>query len=215
MKLHRRDNDLVGASFGRGLYVLDDYTPLRSLSAGAAVAQEGVLFPVRDAWWFVPWQPGQSPGRPELGSDDFTAPNPPHGALFTYSLREAPTSAHEARKAGEKALREKGADVPFPGFDRLRAEALETAPKVLLIVSDAAGRKVRWIEGPAQEGLHRVSWDLRGPVPDPVVLAAPAFRAPWDPPPVGPLVAPGRILQSWWWCRRAEPVRWVRRSRSR
>jgi hypothetical protein len=81
--------------------------------------------------------------------------------------------------------------VPFPGFDRLRAEALETAPKVLLIVSDAAGRKVRWIEGPAQEGLHRVSWDLRGPVPDPVVLNPPAFRAPWDPPPVGLLVAPG------------------------
>jgi hypothetical protein len=82
--------------------------------------------------------------------------------------------------------------VPFPGFDRLRAEALEPDPKVLLIVSDAAGRKVRWIEGPAQQGLHRVSWDLRGPVPDPVVLDPPAFRAPWDPPPVGPLVAPGR-----------------------
>jgi photosystem II stability/assembly factor-like uncharacterized protein len=193
VKLHRRDNDLVGATFGRGIYVLDDYTPLRGFVAGAAaLAEEGVLFPVRDAWWFVPYQPGQAPGRPELGTDDFTAPNPPHGALLTYFLREAPTSAHEARKAGEKELREKGADVPFPGFDRLRAEALETDPKVLLIVSDAAGRKVRWIEGPAKEGLHRVSWDLRGPVPDPVVLDPPAFRAPWDPPPVGPLVAPGR-----------------------
>jgi hypothetical protein len=125
-------------------------------------------------------------------ADSFTAPNPPHGALFTYFLREAPTSAHEVRKTGEKALREKGADVPFPGFDRLRAEALETDPKVLLIVSDAAGRKVRWIEGPAKEGLHRVSWDLRGPVPDPVVLDPPAFRPPWAAPPVGPLVAPGR-----------------------
>ena len=27
LKIHRRDNDLVGASFGRGFYVLDDYTP--------------------------------------------------------------------------------------------------------------------------------------------------------------------------------------------
>ncbi|HSG41189.1 MAG TPA: glycosyl hydrolase, partial [Thermoanaerobaculia bacterium] len=193
VKLHRRDNDLVGASFGRGLYVLDDYTPLRGLVTGAsALAEEGVLFPVRDAWWFVPWQPGQAPGRPELGTDDFTLPNPPHGALFTYFLREAPTSAREARKASEKALREKGDDVSFPGFDRLRAEAVEADPKVLLIVSDAAGRKVRWIEGPAKEGLHRVSWDLRGPVPDPVVLDPPAFRPPWDTPPVGPLVAPGR-----------------------
>ncbi|HWN43474.1 MAG TPA: glycosyl hydrolase, partial [Thermoanaerobaculia bacterium] len=193
VKLHRRDNDLVGASFGRGIYVLDDYTPLRGFGAGAAaLAEEGVLFPVRDAWWFVPYQPGQAPGRPELGSDDFTAPNPPHGALFTYFLRDAPTTAREARKAGEKALREKGEDVSFPGFDRLRAEALETDPKVLLIVSDAAGRKVRWIEGPAKEGLHRVSWDLRGPSPDPVVLDPPAFRPPWDSQPAGPLVAPGR-----------------------
>jgi photosystem II stability/assembly factor-like uncharacterized protein len=190
VKLHRRDNDLVGASFGRGVYVLDDYTPLRDLPA--ALAQEGVLFPVRDAWWFVPWQAGQAAGRPELGSDDFTAPNPPPGALFTYFLRDELTSARETRKAGEKALREKGADVPFPGFDLLRAEALEADPKVLLIVSDSAGRKVRWIEGPAKEGLHRVSWDLRGPAPDPVVLDPPAFRPPWDAAPLGPLVAPGR-----------------------
>jgi photosystem II stability/assembly factor-like uncharacterized protein len=194
VKLHRRDNDLVGATFGRGIYVLDDYTPLRHVSAGsaAALAEEGGLFPVRDAWWFVPYQPGQAPGRPELGTDDFTAPNPPHGALFTYFLREAPASAREARKSGEKALREKGADVSFPGFDRLRAEALESDPKVLLIISDGAGRKVRWIEGPAKEGLHRVSWDLRGPAPDPVDLDPPAFRAPWEAAPLGPLVAPGR-----------------------
>ncbi len=190
VKLHRRDNDLVGASFGRGIWVLDDYTPLRDLQA--AVAREGTLFPIRDAWWFVPYQTGQAAGRPELGTDDFTTPNPPQGALFTYFLREDLTSARESRQAGEKALREKGADVPFPGFDRLRTEALEEDPKVLLIVSDAAGRKVRWIEGPAKEGLHRVSWDLRGPAPDPVELDPPAFRPPWASAPLGPLVAPGR-----------------------
>ena len=43
----------------------------------------------------------------------------------------------DIQKAGEKALREKGADVAFPGFDRLRAEALETGPKVLLINEQA------------------------------------------------------------------------------
>ncbi|MES1243730.1 MAG: glycosyl hydrolase [Acidobacteriota bacterium] len=190
VKIHRRDGDVVGASFGRGIFVLDDYSPLRDLPA--AFSQDAALFPIRDAWWFVPYPTGQAPGRPELGTDDFTTPNPPHGALFTYYLREGLTSAREARRAGETALREKGADVPFPGFDRLRAEALEADPKVLLIVSDAAGRKVRWIEGPAGEGLHRVSWDLRGPAPDPVELDPPAFRSPWDAAPVGPLVAPGR-----------------------
>lgn len=191
IKLHRRDNDLVGATFGRGFFVLDDYSPLREIAAGA-LAAEGTLFPVRDAWWFVPSQPGQAPGRPEIGSDDFTTENPKHGALLTYYLKEAPTTAKEARQASEKALREKNADTPFPGFDRLREEALESGPKVLLVVSDAAGRKVRWIEGPAKAGLHRVNWDLRGPSPDPVDLNPQGFKAPWDAPPTGPLMAPGR-----------------------
>jgi len=191
IKVHRRDSDLVGASFGRGFYVLDDYSPLREIATGAQLA-EGALFPVRDAWWFVASQPGQAPGRPEKGSDDFTTDNPPSGALLTYYLKEAPTTAREARQASEKALREKGADTPFPGFDRLREQALESGPKVLLVVSDAAGRKVRWIEGPAKAGLHRVNWDLRGPSPDPVDLSPPGFKAPWDAPQTGPLQAPGR-----------------------
>ncbi len=191
IKIHRRDNDLVAASFGRGFYVLDDYSPLREIATGA-LAAEGALFPVRDAWWFVPYQPGQAAGRPEKGSDDFTTPNPQVGALLTYYLKEAPTTAKEARQATEKTLREKGADTPFPGFDRLREEALESGPKVLLVVTDAAGRKVRWIEGPAKAGLHRVNWDLRAPSPDPVDLRPPGFRAPWDVPPTGPLTAPGR-----------------------
>ncbi len=191
VKLQRRDGDLVGATFGRGLYVLDDYTPLRQLAAGGFEG-ESALFPVRTAWWYVPTQPGQAPGRPELGTDDFTTPNPPQGALFTYYLSEAPTTAQEARNASEKKLSEQGTDAPFPGFDRLRAEALEEKPKVLLIVSDAAGRKVRWIEGPAKEGLQRVNWDLRAANPEPVVLDPPAFRSPWDEPSKGPLVAPGR-----------------------
>ncbi len=132
LKLHRRDNDLVGATFGRGFYVLDDYSPLREIAAGA-LAQEGVLFPVRDAWWYVPSQPAQAPGRPTTGSDDYTADNPPVGAILTYYLRQALTTAREARQATEKTLREQGADVPFPGFDRLREEAFESGPKVLLM----------------------------------------------------------------------------------
>jgi hypothetical protein len=60
------------------------------------------------------------------------------------------------------------------------------------VVSDAAGQKVRWIEGPAKAGLHRVNWDLRGPNPDPVDLSTPGFKPPWDAPSSGPLTAPGR-----------------------
>jgi photosystem II stability/assembly factor-like uncharacterized protein len=191
LKIHRRDNDLVGATFGRGFYILDDYTPLREMAAGV-LTNEATLFPIRDAWWYVPYQVAQAPGRVELGSDDFTADNPPFGALLTYYLNEAPTSAKEARQAEEKRLREKGADVPFPGYERLAAEALETGPKVVVTIADASGQAVRRLEAPAKAGLHRINWDLRGANPDPIDLSPPGFVPPWGDSPKGPLVAPGR-----------------------
>lgn len=190
LKIQRRDSDLVGATFGRGFYVLDDYAPLREIAAGALSGD--TLFAVRDAWWYVPHQVAQAPGRPELGSDDFTAPNPPHGALLTYYLHEAPATAREARRARERELAGSGKDVPFPGFDALRAESIESGPKVIVAIADAAGKTVRWVEGPARAGLHRVNWDLRGPSPEPIDLSPPGWRPPWSNPPQGPLVAPGR-----------------------
>lgn len=191
LKIHRRDNDLVGATFGRGFYVLDDLSPLRAMAAGA-LASEGTVLPVRDAWWFIPSAVSQAPGRPTAGSDDFTSPNPPHGALLTYWIREVPTTVREARLNAERSLREGGRDIPFPGYDQLRAEAQESGPRVFLQVSDATGRPVRRIEGRAAAGLHRINWDMRGPVPGAVDLSTPGFRPPWAGEPVGPLMAPGR-----------------------
>jgi photosystem II stability/assembly factor-like uncharacterized protein len=191
IKLHRRDNDLVAATFGRGFYVLDDYTPLREVAAGAR-AEMGALLPVRDAWWFVPYQVAQARGRPTLGSDDFTADNTPFGALLTVYVSEVPTTAREARRTAEQARRTRNADTPFPGYDRLREEALETGPKLLVVVSDTSGRRVRTLEVPTRVGLHRINWDLRAPSPNPVQLDPPGFRPPWASEPVGPLVAPGR-----------------------
>ena len=47
------------------------------------------------------------------------------------------------------------------------------------------------MQGPAREGLHRVSWDLRRPAPDPISLGSGGFQAPWASDPQGPLAAPG------------------------
>ncbi len=195
LKLQRRDGDLVGASFGRGFYVLDDYTPLRELAAGALELEletEGHLFPVRDAWWYVPYVPMQARGMPTLGRSYFTAPNPPFGAVFTCFLAEKPQSARAARREREKALREEGGDIPFPGWEALQAEAVESEPQVLLLVRNEAGEPVRWVKGEAEAGLQRVAWDLRRPPVEPVELPPPESTSPWMTPPHGPLVAPGR-----------------------
>ena len=96
LKLHRRDDDLVGATFGRGFYILDDYAPLRGLAA-AVGAGESTLFPARDAWWYIPSVPAQAPGRPTQGSTAYVADNPPFGAVLTYFLTR--TSRRRGRSA--------------------------------------------------------------------------------------------------------------------
>ena len=190
IKIHRRDDDLVGATFGRGFYVLDDYTALREI-AGGALANGSALFPVRDAWWYVPNVPMQARGKPTLGSDDYTAPNPPFGAVFSYFIDEAPQTARDSRRETERELRDAGADVPFPGWEALAAEAVEGSPRVLLLVRDAAEKPVTWVEGKTEEGLHRTNWDLRRPPPDPIEFPSSGFVPPWASDPQGPLVAPG------------------------
>ncbi len=190
LKLQRRDDDIVGATFGRGFYILDDYGPLREIADGALTGA-GALLGVRDAWWYVPNQPSQALGAPTLGSDSWRGPNPDFGAVFTYWLPEVPTTAQAARRDTERALADTGDDAMFPGWEALRAESEESGPMVFLEVSDQMGVPVRRLAAPASDGLHRVSWDLRRPAPDPVNLTTPGFAPPWVTAPHGPLVAPG------------------------
>jgi hypothetical protein len=90
LAVQRRENDLVIATFGRGFYVLDDYTPLRAMSA-QALSEDAYLFALRDAYLFNPT--GQQPaGAAGIGTmaGNWTTPNPPFGAVFTYNLRQDP-----------------------------------------------------------------------------------------------------------------------------
>jgi photosystem II stability/assembly factor-like uncharacterized protein len=191
LELHERDNDLVGASFGRGVYVLDDYSPLRTVNT-LAKANSNSLLAVRDAWWYVPSVPLQANGMPSQGSGNFVGDNPPFGALFTYYIQALPTTAKAQREESEKKLREQQASIPFPGWEQLRKESLEEEAAVMLLVRDEQGEGVRWLEGIAKKGLNRVSWDLRLAPPNPINLNVPGFQPPWAGSPQGPLVAPGK-----------------------
>ncbi|MEQ9375005.1 MAG: glycosyl hydrolase [Imperialibacter sp.] len=191
IELHKRDNDLVAATFGRGFYVLDDYTPLRNLNQAVSL-NDATLFAVRDAWWYVPSVPMQAKGMPTLGTTSFRAANPPFGAVFTYYLNDVPQTLKAQRQAAEKTLNEKNASVPFPGWERLLEESNEKAPQAMLLVSDESGQPVRWIKGATAKGLHRVSWDLRFPAPDPIDLRQPDFVPPWAGDAQGPFAAPGK-----------------------
>jgi photosystem II stability/assembly factor-like uncharacterized protein len=189
IQIQRRESDLVGASFGRGFFVLDDYSLLREVDEDL-LNRDTHLFEVRDAWRYVPSVDLGVRGKGYQGGGLYAAPNPAFGATFTYYLRESTPSARELRETREAALRAAGEDVPFPGLDSLRAEAREPQVQMFLLISDAQGEVVRRVPAPAGSGIHRVSWDLRFPSPDPIDLS-PSPVPIWSNEPAGPLVAPG------------------------
>jgi photosystem II stability/assembly factor-like uncharacterized protein len=95
LAVQKRETDLVLGTFGRGFFVLDDYSPLRAITP-QALAEEARLFPLRDAYLFsnVSIAPDGIAGAGPL-SGNWTAPNPPFGAVFTYNLAKAPAGGEK------------------------------------------------------------------------------------------------------------------------
>ncbi len=166
LAIQRRETDLVAGTFGRGIYILDDYAPLRDLSEEALEA-EALLFTGRRAWWYIEQGPlGRSPGASQ-GAGYFRAPNPPFGAVFTYYLKDGLKTLEADRLEAERPKVKAWEDTPFPGFDAIDDELQETPPEIWLTVRDSDGTVVRRIKGPTSKGFHRVAWDLRLPSPMP------------------------------------------------
>jgi photosystem II stability/assembly factor-like uncharacterized protein len=89
LAVQKREHDLVLGTFGRGFYVLDDYSALREITS-QALAEEAKLFPLRDAYLYnaVGMSPAGTAGIGSL-SGNTTVQNPPAGAVFTYHVAQA------------------------------------------------------------------------------------------------------------------------------
>ena len=199
LTIQKRENDLVVATFGRAFYVLDDITPLRTIS-DATLAKNFVLFPTRPAPLYVPSSPlglgAEAIGPAFQGAGYYMAENPPFGAVFTYYTKSALQSRRERRQAAESALIKKASDVFYPPWDSLKAEDREEDPALVVTISDANGKPIRRFTAPATAGINRVAWDLRLQAPDPVT--GPPYKPdpdwPFGNPPAAPFVGPGTYL---------------------
>jgi photosystem II stability/assembly factor-like uncharacterized protein len=163
--IQTRENDLVGATFGRSFYILDDYSPLRDVDAGM-LKNESVLFPVRKTHWYVPRRPlgcSEAGCAGSQGDGYFVAPNPAFGATFTYYLPETIQTSQEARREAEKEREKENQDVEFASWNTVLEEQREDEPAIVFTVTNRNGSVVRQIEGPVEAGFHRISWDLRYP----------------------------------------------------
>jgi photosystem II stability/assembly factor-like uncharacterized protein len=160
--LQERECDLVLATFGRGFYILDDYSPLRNFKKEMLV-KEGYIFPINDAKMYV-----QSNGFDNQGSTYFKAPNPEFGATFTYYVKDVPKTAKAIRQEKEKELFKKGEPIPQPTLADLDAEAREIKPYLIFTVTDENGLIIKKMYKSADKGVNRITWNFTYEVISPV-----------------------------------------------
>ena len=140
-----KDDDLVAATHGRSFWILDDISPLRSLTS-EVTASAVYLFAPRAAW-----QTGIH-HRPALGEP--VAENPPTGATFYYYLKEAPTAKQEIKL---EVLNGQGQLVRSYTSQKQASEQPAEAQEEERESGESADREPL----PAEAGLNGFNWDLR------------------------------------------------------
>lgn len=187
--IQRRENDLVLASFGRGFYVLDDYTPLRNLTK-ENLDKQAYIFPIKTALEYVPSNPLGLRGTGSQGASHYAAKNPEFGATFTYYLKEAPKSLKAQRRADEKQAREDGEDIDYPTYEEFVAEDTYEDAYLLFVIKDANGKEINKLKTGASAGLNRITWNLRYPSTNPIRKNKGSVGR-YSNPDEGPLALPG------------------------
>ena len=154
LAIQKRENDLVAATFGRGFYVLDDYSPLRFI--GPKSLKSNMVFTPKDALQYSPIRSGSS----SQGGDKFYAKNPPYGAILTYHISETMKTLKEDRISKEKEKNKAGEDIDFPGWDKLDAEVNQLKPRSIIEIRDSENNLIDRFSGTYKKGFNRVSWGL-------------------------------------------------------
>ena len=148
-------DDLVLASFGRGFFIMDDYSPLRELTP--ETSEENKIFPIRKGLMY-----GRSSVTSSfLGASHYVAPNPEYGVTFTYHLKDTLRTKKSERKSKDSKAKSAGEDAPYPSWDELKAEDREFAPKRFLTIRDSDGNAVARLDGNTSAGMGRIRWNYR------------------------------------------------------
>ena len=155
LAIQKRENDLVAATFGRGFYVLDDYSSLRFLSPESL--KNNLVFSPRKALQYNPIRSGST----SQGSNTFYAKNPDYGVIFTFYLNDDLLTKKEKRKKAEEKLEKSNSNIPFPGWEELDSEINERSPKIVIDIFDNENKFINRLFADYKKGFNRVSWDLK------------------------------------------------------
>lgn len=164
IEIQRRENDLILGTFGRGIYILDDYTPLRYVSQ-EVFDKAYHIFPIKDA---LMYNEDESRSKNDHGETFYRAKNPPFGATFTYYLKDKIKTLKDKRIEEEKRLEKEGKPIVYPTPAQLKQEDEELKPYLIAKIMDESGNTIRLLSTSISPGINRLTWDLRYPDTSPV-----------------------------------------------
>ncbi len=190
IEIQKRENDLVVSTFGRGVYILDDYSALRVLDT-TNLRKPAVILPIKDAKMYIESTPFGFKGKGFMGANFYNANNPPVGATFTYFVKDDIKSPKQKRNAAEKEKQKKNEDVDYPSYDVLKKEGEYQDPYLLFTITDEQGNTIRKMKTNVSKGVQRITWDLRYLPFDPVSFTPFDDTYAWNTPSEGYMVTPG------------------------
>ena len=150
VKIQPDYNDLVVGTHGRGIWIMDNITPLEEVASGSAMASEPHLFRVGQT---VDWRAFRI--QEWTASGEFRIPNPGNGARIRYWL---PEDTGGAEVAGSNGAGDDRSSAPETVSDAGRTADHGRVP---IRITTATGQDVRTLEGPGSAGAHEVVWDFR------------------------------------------------------
>jgi len=165
LAIHPREHDLIIATFGRAIYVLDDIRPFR------AMAKEGSAILDTPLYLFTPPKAfitqNQEPSGTRFGANAiFNGENRPRGAMITYSINRPETKKSEEtsdkKQKNSKNTSEENTvkdEKPTVKFDSVFFQAYNDKNELIRSIT---------FEAPKENGAHRFFWNLdekgeRGP----------------------------------------------------
>ncbi len=167
LDIQKRENDLVAATFGRGFYVLDNYSMLRELKK-ETLDKRAHLFPTKEALLYVPMDPLGLEGTGFQGHNMWSAKNPSFGATFYLHFNESWKSLKDKRQEKEKELEKAKKDVFYPTFNDLAKEELETSPYLVWSIVEVSGKEIKRTTSSPSKGVNKFNWNLRTQSTNPI-----------------------------------------------
>lgn len=188
--IQERENDLVLATFGRGFYVLDDYSLLQTFDAQSERINQSPIsiLPIKDALVYIPSTPLGHKGKSFQGESFYTAENPAIGATIYIHVRDDYSSLQSQRTEREKT----SINDFYPSKDSIRLEQNELESFLWVMIKDAQGNVVRQFKRPISKGINKLVWNGRYDKTSPITFYVPDPNNPYEGDDQGALAMPGK-----------------------